>query len=160
MPSSKLSTPATVSGPSFRFSEFVPPTGPFDSLPRTHARWLTQRLQGAHETLRRAALFIAQEIEQGSGQRFAISSRSLGAKLGMSQSTGSRCLRKLRELGILALWRKHYVRYNPSIRRWTGRAAVHEVALCYRMSEVTHPYRGADPPYPVGVSHVPLPAET
>lgn len=159
MGNTPLSNQTPVTGDTFEFPEFIPPTGRWTSLPRVHARWLLQRLQGAHETLVRAAMCIALEIEQGQGQRFAISSRSLGAMLGMSQSTGSRCLRKLRALGILALWRKHYTRYSPRIQRWIGSPAVHEVALCYQISEMTHPYRGTPPSPPVGVSHVPRPGE-
>lgn len=93
--------------------------------------------------------YIADEIEYRQGARFRVSSRTLGKALGMSQSTGSRCLRKLRQLGIIALWRSHRVKYKPATRSWVGAAAVHEFALIW---EMTHPFGEPDFP-PEGVSH-------
>ena len=127
--------------------------GPFPKLPNINAGWLRKRLEGEHETLRRAVAYIAEEIEQRQGQRFQISSRVLGRALGMSQSTGSRCLRRLRALGIIALWRAHRVQYEAPLRRWTGTAAIHEVVF---VGGMTHP-SGEGPPDPRRVSHEPLP---
>lgn len=135
-----------------RFQEFRPPTGPYRKRPVVHRGWLVKRLAGAHPTLMRAAEYIEREVERH-GARFAISSRRLGKALGMSQSTGSRCLRKLRDMGLLAMWRKHSVRYVRELCRWHGAPAVHEIPM-------THPSRGRDPDLPVGVSHPPGPADT
>jgi hypothetical protein len=131
------------------FQEFRPPTGPFKKSGSVHRGWLLKRLAGEHITLVRAAAYIEDQI-QVLGSRFAISSRRLGAALGMSQSTGSRCLRKLRDLGLLALWRAHTVRKR--FGRWTGAPAVHEVAM-------THPYGDDRLRPPRGVSHVPWSAD-
>lgn len=128
--------------------------GPFPRLPNVHAGWLAGRLAGEHDTIRRAVVYIAEEIEHRQGARFRVSSRTLGRALGMSQSTGSRCLRKLRDLGILALWRSHRVTYKPAMRRWIGTAAVHEFAL---VGEMTHPYGDEEDFPPGGVSHAPPP---
>lgn len=130
-----------------KFDPFVPPTGPFRKTSPVHRGWLLRRLSGQHETVVRAAEYIEDQV-QVHGSRFAISSRKLGAALGMSQSTGSRCLRKLRDMGLLSLWRKHTVRRFPGMG-WVGSPAVHEVV-------VTHPIGEC----PGGVSHVPLPAES
>lgn len=117
------------------FGTFQPPSGPFPRLPKVNASWLRRRLTGQHETVRRSAEYIVAEIER-QGARFQISSRSLGRALGMSQSTGSRCLRKLRSLGLLTLWRKHYVEFNRKRHCWFGEAAVYELVPI----PMTHPF--------------------
>lgn len=118
------------------FDPFLPPCGPFERLPKINASWLRRRLLGQHDTVQRAAEYIEAEIER-QGPRFQISSRTLGRALGMSQSTGSRCLRKLRSLGLLTLWRKHYVEFNRRLRSWIGEAAVYELT---QVDLMTHPY--------------------
>lgn len=108
---------------------------------------LTRRAKG-WDTLLRALAHVLREIQHGDGCRFQISSRRLAEVLGMSQSTGSRCLRRLREMGILKRYREHRVRFSHKLRRWLGKAAVHEV--------MTHPFGD-----PLGkVSHDALPART
>lgn len=111
-------------------------TGRFPKREAINRGWLLKRLAGHHRTLLRAAEYIEAETERRGG-RFDISSRRLGRALGMSQSTGSRCLRKLRDLGLISLWRKHYCAYDRKTQRWTGTPAVHEAVM-------THPC--GDPP--------------
>lgn len=137
---------------------FRPPTGPWPDLPRVRARWLRKRVEGERRSLQLAASILEDEIESGQGSRFEMSSRKLGFMMGMSQSTGSRCLRDLRRLGIIALWRKHTVRYVTSIRRWIGKAAVHELSLLVR--GLTHPYGDERGSPPIGVSQPPSPGKT
>lgn len=119
----------------------ISPTAPYEKLPPVEAHWLLRRLQGHHETLIRAAEYIIEQI-QIQGARFKISSRQLGSALGMSQSTGSRCLRKLRSLGLILLYRAHHVRFVRRTKRWTGIAAVHEVML---INPDDSPIHGASP---------------
>lgn len=118
------------------FDAFKPPCGPFSKLPKVNASWLRRRLFGQHDTVRRAAEYIITMIEKH-GPRFQVSSRTLGRALGMSQSTGSRCLRKLRSLGLLTLWRKHYVEFDRRRSAWRGEAAVYELV---QPGGMTHPY--------------------
>jgi DNA-binding transcriptional ArsR family regulator len=142
---------------------------PWEHLPQTSASWMVRHVErerdadlaartpGYHrdmvargwDTLLRLTRRLAEEIEHGAGARLSTGTRMLGRKIGMSQSTASRCLRRLREMNLLTRYREHRVRFlrrtvwdpvrNLLIRRpgrWEGKAAVHEV--------MTH--RGSGPP--------------
>lgn len=118
---------------------------PWYRLPQMAAGWIIERVrsscqarldsmaEGYHrdraaqgdETFMKAVRYIVREVERGHGRRFQISTRRLAQVIGMSQSTASRCLRRLRDMGVLNRHREHRVtRYK---RRWLGKAAVHEV---------------------------------
>ena len=93
-----------------------------DSMPEGYHR---DRAAQGDATFMKAVRYIVTQVERGHGRRFQISTRRLAQVLGMSQSTASRCLRRLREMGVLHRYREHRVtRYK---RRWLGKAAVHEV---------------------------------
>lgn len=138
------------------FAPFVAPLqfgAPWSRLSSMPMGWVMELLtvKGVHETVIRAAAYLA-EVEEQTGGRFQVSSRTLGAALGMSQSTGSRCLRKLRDLGILKLYREHQIKRCG--KRWIGRAAIHEVAMTHP-SGSPHPERVSQPPSPGQTSHPP-----
>lgn len=138
---------------------------PWYRLPKMAAGWILERLESyrlsrsaeltgydlerfesMYGHLRSATEHIVHEIEHGHGRRFQISSRSLASIIGMSQSTASRYLRMLVELGIIKRWRDH--RKTKRRGRWIAQAAIHEV--------MTHPPSLS----PEGVSHDPWTAET
>lgn len=118
---------------------------PWYRLPQMAAGWIIERVQSAcavrldsmaegyhrdkaaqgDATFMKAVRYIVDQVERGHGRRFQISTRRLAQVIGMSQSTASRCLKRLREMGVLTRHREHRVtRYK---RRWLGKAAVHEV---------------------------------
>lgn len=93
-----------------------------DSMPEGYHR---DRAAQGDATFMKAVRYIVTQVERGHGRRFQISTRRLAQVIGMSQSTASRCLRRLREMGVLHRHREHRVVFRK--RRWYGKAAVHEV---------------------------------
>lgn len=93
-----------------------------DAMPEGYHR---DRVAQGNQTLMKAVRYIVAQVERGHGRRFQISTRSLAMVIGMSQSTASRCLKRLREMGILHRYRAHRVTRHK--RRWLGKAAIHEV---------------------------------
>lgn len=118
---------------------------PWYRLPQMAAGWIIERVRSAcqarldsmaegyhrdraaqgDETFMKAVRYIVREVERGHGRRFQISTRRLAQVIGMSQSTASRCLRRLRDMGVLHRYREHRVTRHK--RRWLGKPAVHEV---------------------------------
>ena len=142
------------------FAPFVAPAQfgqPWSRLSSMPMGWVMELLtsKGVHETVIRAAAYLA-EVEAQMGRRFQVSSRTLGAALGMSQSTGSRCLRKLRDLGVLKLYREHQIKRFG--RRWIGKAAIHEVMMTHPpggpLEEVSQPPSPGHTPDDPGLVHM------
>lgn len=141
------------------FDPFVAPVKfghPWSRLSSMPKGWMMELLghRDVHETVVKALAYLI-EIEEQVGRRFQVSSRELGRALGMSQSTGSRCLRKLRELGILTLYREHQIKRVG--KRWIGRAAIHEVRMTHpsgssHLVEVSQPPSPGQTPDPPGSS--------
>lgn len=142
MPSGSLST-----GPHW----LDPLQGPFEHLPkiespevllkletyyRVRSSGLTgydlRRFAASFDKLWRCAQVVVRIIETEQGARFRLSSRVLAEEVGVSQSTASRCLKTLRHLGLIALWRRHHVNFVKRLGGWVGVAAVYQV--------LTHPF--------------------
>jgi hypothetical protein len=147
--------------------------GPFEKLERIPVPWIFKILakhyddraveltehelknfQVGFANLWKCAAKIAEIVEHDQGARFQLSSRELGRAVGVSQSTASRCLRKLRALGIVALWRLHYSSFIAMVG-WVGVASIYQV--------LTRPYGSRSSSgfcSPERAKHHPGPAKT
>lgn len=102
---------------------FRPPTGPFPKICLADALQsrLIERLRtfvarsGWRYQVQRAAQTMIDRFE-AEGLRFEMSGSTLAAKLGLSRSMGSYYFNKLRDLGFLDLYRKHYVDWDATER--------------------------------------------
>jgi len=135
---SSVSNQDQIPGQTFRFSEFVPPSGPFAEISpdevliaslREHvdrAPWRYMRKRVAYEVI---------SLIQQHGLRFVQRCKDLGALIGRSVSTAAYHLRKLREEGFLEHYRESYVDLEASAQiselvgkeLWISAPAVHQV---------------------------------
>lgn len=123
---------------------------PLSLLPRQAARWmikfvererdadLASRTPGYHRdkvaqgwaTLLRAVRYLADQIEFGQGARVQTATRTLGSMIKMSQSTASRCLRRLCAMNLISRYREHRIRLiraRSGELRIIAKPAVYEV---------------------------------
>lgn len=139
------------------FLGFVPPTGPIqkvsiaDALREAVIESLRDhvRRSGWRMTMQRAAHVVIDKIADV-GLRFELICTKLSAALGLSRSMGSYYLKRLREVGFLKHYRKHYMDWErtDALRKLLGRddifcaaPAVHELLHNPRSEHLfqTHP---------------------
>lgn len=129
-----------------KFQTFVYPTGPFPQVDIAPAMRDTMIVSLRHHVARsgwrvkmQQAAQIAVDHIADVGLRFELLCAKLAESLGLSRSMGSYYLRRLREVGFLKHYRKHYMDWDRinALRDLTGNEdifcaapAVHELSLC------------------------------